>query len=578
MGDVLATQTLYFVCPEAIVADHPVLKGRTVVQIGMKKQSFLNVVFKRFVDYCNEKLASSSLSSSTIALADLEFVHATVLNGDDNAEGAALMKNDRITVRREQEDDRCATAKHAREQRDSERYYFEQFAGLVVQRPLLLPAAAQGPVDDMADVILNCQQGGSSLNGLVHCHSFMIRARCAWLWGLIEDARKLENGRQSVLTLPVDAEDHEHDCADNDDNDDDDGRIVDIKNYQPVKVEESPAAAHIESDEDDRAGVRDHATDHSVTHAPNKVWVNVPYSAEAVRILLEYCYTNRVFCLGLEAFSKACKKQSIFKKNTGPVPPITMRHNKWPNMGVSTVTMATALEATRLAHVAGFPRLALMCEVAASNHVTFDNVVEALIACETIETEYGSPLVHLRKIAMRILIQTDYDFDGGVGDFLKYALKEKGSLLVPTLLAGTNQLLEASHEDQKNKHSSQSPISVSARTATPRNKRDWKTSVYSNLEKFDRADALERARERKRRRKLKRGEEVAAVANDGWAVRFAQGLVENRLQKMWPKCGVRSASKIMAPYVPAKSAPKAAPKLQQQQARKPAAPRRRGGP
>jgi hypothetical protein len=512
-------------------------------------------------------------------LADLEFVHATVLNGDDNAEGAALMKNDRITVRREQEDDRCVTAKHARVQRDSERHYFEQLAGLVVQRPLLLPAAAQGTmVDDMADVILNCQQGGSSLNGLVHCHSFMIRARCAWLWGLIEDARKLENGRQSVLTLPVDAEDHDHDCADNAD-DDDDGRIVDITNYRPVKVEESSAAAHIESDEDDRAVVRDHATDHSVTHAPNKVWVNVPYSAEAVRILLEYCYTNRVFCLGLEAFSKACKKQSIFKKNTGPVPPITMRHNKWPNMGVSTVTMATALEATRLAHVAGFPRLALMCEVAASNHVTFDNVVEALIACETIENEYGSPLVHLRKIAMRILIQTDYDLDGGVGDFLKYALKEKGSLLVPTLLAGTNQLLEASHEDQKNKHSSQSPISVSARTATPRNKRDWKTSVYSNLEKFDRADALERARERKRRRKLKRGEEVATVANDGWAVRFAQGLVENRLQKMWQhtKCGVkfgiRGGSKTMAP------APKAAPKLQQQQhARKPAAPRRRGGP
>jgi hypothetical protein len=514
------TQTLYFVCPDAIMADHPVLKGRTVVQIGMRKQSFLNVVFKRFVEYCHETLSCS------IDLASLEFVHATVLNGDDNAEGAALMKNDRITVRREQELDRSVSAKNARDQRDSERAYFQQLAHLV----------RQAEADDTADVVLNCQ----GLNGLVNCHSFMIHTRCAWLWGLIEDARKLENGRQSVLTLPpADGDDCE-------DDDDDDGRIVDIKNYRPVKVEKS-SAAHIENDEDDR-GVREHATDRSVSQAPNKVWVNVPYSAEAVRVLLEYCYTNRVISLGLEAFSKACKKQSIFKKNTGPVPPFTLRHTKWPNMGVSKVSMDTALEATRLAHIAGFPRLALMCEVAASYHVTFDNVVEALTACETVETEYGSPLVHLRRIAMRLLIQTDYDLDGGVGNFLKHALKEKGALLVPTILAGTNQLLEANLEEQKNKHSSQSPISVSARTATPRNKRDWKASVYSNLEKFDRLDAHERSRERKRRRKLKRGEEVPA-ANDSWTVRFAQGLVESRLQKMWQhaKSGVRSAIKPIAP-------------------------------
>lgn len=494
-------QTLYFVCSEGIVADHPVLKGGTVVQIGMKKQSFLNVVFRRYFAFCKEKKSPLLLSTD-----DLEFVHTSILNGEDNAEGAALMKNDRIAVRREQEDDRCLSAKTARELRESERTYFAQMNSMM----------KTADFQDTGDIVLSCQ----GPKGLVSCHSFMIRNRCPWLWGLVEDARKQQSGRQSVITLPTEDD------------------ILDASAYRPVKVEESSsAAAHIESDDDeDMAGSSNESR-------PTKLWVHVPYSAEAVRLLLEYIYTNRVVPLGLEAFSKSCKKQCFFKKNDGPIPPFTLRHTKWPNSGTPTIMFQDTLDTVTLAHIAGFPRLALMSEIAASHLVTFDNVVDGLVACETVERLYGAPMVHLRKIAMRLVIQTDYDLDGGVGDFLRHAMREQGALLVPTLLAGTNELIEASKEEQRSKNCSQSPISVSARSLTPRGKRDWRSAVYCNIDKFDKADAQERSRERKKRRKTKHDD---STEDDSWTVRPTQSLTSNRLEKIWQHAkgrGIRQAAR-----------------------------------
>lgn len=445
-----------------------------------------------------------------LSASDLEFVHATILNGEDNAEGAALMKNDRIRVRREQEDDRCLSAKTARETRESERTYFAQLNRM----------KHTADFEATGDIVLSCQ----GPNGLVSCNSFMIRIRCPWLWELVEDAQKQQSGRQSVITLPTTTEED----------------ILDAQPYRPDKVEESSFAAHIETDDDEDM-------DEPNESRPTRLWVPVPYSARVVRILLEYIYTNRVVSLGLEAFSKACKKQSIYKKNDGPVPPYTLRHAKWPNNGHPTVEFLDALDAVTLAHAAGFPRLALMCEIAASCLVTFDNVIDALVACEAVAKTFGSPMVHLRKIAIRLVIQTDYDLDGGVGSFLKYAIKEKGALLVPTLLSGTNELIEASREEQRSKTNTQSPISVSSRSITPRGKRDWRSAVYSNIEKVDKADVQERARERKKRRKTKQLDDFSE--DDSWTVRSTQALAVNRMQKLWQHTkgrGVRPVTRRIA--------------------------------
>ena len=72
--------------------------------IGLDKSTKLSVVFNRFVDFCNEA------GNESIYATDFEVVHCQLLNGSDTAEASALMKNDKIFVRRVRTAEREAEA------------------------------------------------------------------------------------------------------------------------------------------------------------------------------------------------------------------------------------------------------------------------------------------------------------------------------------------------------------------------------------------------------------------------------------------------------------------------------------
>ncbi|EJK46191.1 hypothetical protein THAOC_35150, partial [Thalassiosira oceanica] len=138
--------------------------------------------------------------------------------------------------------------------------------------------------------------------------------------------------------------------------------------------------------------------------APNAVRVPLDHSPQAVKLLLEYCYTNRVQSLGHEAFVKSSRflnsrdVGTAAAKQSGPVSPF--RKHEWPEGGHPTVSLHLALAGIALAEEAHLPRLSLMCEVAASQLVNVKSVVDVLTACSLQQTKTGNRLPMLRKAAM----------------------------------------------------------------------------------------------------------------------------------------------------------------------------------
>ncbi|KAL7547850.1 hypothetical protein ACHAWF_011119 [Thalassiosira exigua] len=184
--------------------------------------------------------------------------------------------------------------------------------------------------------------------------------------------------------------------------------------------------------------------------SPNSAWVTLDHSPQAVKLLLEYCYTNRVQSLGQEAFVKSSKYPSarevgaLAAKQSGPVPPF--KRHEWPDLGHPTVSLHLALAGIALAEEAHLPRLSLMCEVAASQLVTTKNVVDALGACAVQRANTGNRLPLLRKAAMLDCVMAG----GSAGiDHLcanpnfKSGLDERRGLVVPSLLDGTVEVMPA---------------------------------------------------------------------------------------------------------------------------------------
>jgi len=161
------------------------------------------------------------------------------------------------------------------------------------------------------------------------------------------------------------------------------------------------------------------------------------HSPEAVKILLEYCYTNRVVSLGHDAFVRTCKTRPT--ETDGPVPPCDDVGPKgWPNLGFPTVLFSVALSAIRLAEEAGMHRLSLMCEISAAHLVSLINIVEVLAMSTLQKSTTGNDLPHLRRAAMEMILRRG---PGGVtklgrSGFFKRALEEQKSIVVPALLKG----------------------------------------------------------------------------------------------------------------------------------------------
>ena len=530
------TQLLYFHCTEALdhIPNHPILKPGQIVSVGLDKNTKLSAVFQRYVEFCN---ISTTGSANRVSVSDLEFVHMQVLSGNDTAEASALMKNDKITVRKIRTMEREAENETKRIQRDADKNYFSQLRHL-------MPDLGGGKT---ADVIFDCQgklvdESGRNqqvLSTTVRGHSVLITKRCPWLGAIISKAKRdAEREHPQVLsrsTTPDEEKQQEEEQSVEEDGDDDNNeerptkfqRVEsDVKEEQPAEADEaddrsidmvwnrdnnanesrrraaSAGATAIEDDEEEeeRSNKRRDQDDDMRPESPviakqqhqqhpnELLWVKLPnHAPEAVKLLLEYCYTNRVIPLGQDAFVQSCKTKP--HKNSGPVAPFQNHSSgsrRWPNNGLPTVSFSVALAGISLAEEAGLHRLSLQCEIAAARLVSSTNVVEALAMCTTQKQKTGNPLTKLQSAAMDVVLhggpRGKMDI-GRIPDFPN-ALNEKAALIVPALLNGT---MEAVSEYEKTR-------------AGKRNKLNAANKTPVTFDDLDRQDCYKRERERVKRR------------------------------------------------------------------------------
>ena len=378
------------VCEEALdfCPQHPILRPGIVVTIGLSKSTKLSAVFQRYVDFCNEATTSKE---EKISLCDLEFVHCQLLNGSDNAETSGLMKNDKIKVRKDRSAERVAEQERMRLQREADRNFFHQMRHL-------MPDMGGSKT---ADVILDCKgklfdESGRNqqvLSSIVKAHSVILKKRCPWLEGMIRTAEikaAMEGDVDEIRSVSKRNEDLDDEksilvcrvesdlkSGDEQEENDDDSAVLTFAPKEKHDTEEAGSgAAEIEiDDEDDDASDEDFraqpladdgrprspAVLTSTNHSPQVtkfLRITLDHSPEAVKLLLEYCYTNRVASLGQDAFVHACKTRPL--KHAGPVAPYpisTSGSRRWPKNGHPTVTFAVAVAGIVLADEAGLPRL-----------------------------------------------------------------------------------------------------------------------------------------------------------------------------------------------------------------------------
>ena len=467
-------KVLYFECDEnleELSPENPLLKRGVTVYIGLDKNTKLNNVFNRYCEFINSKAPSRNHFCTRVKSSDFEFVHCTILDPSHTVEASAMMKADRIKVRRERSKERSTKAEVIRLQRESDRKYFKDLRQLL---PNLSP--------ELCDVILDCQgkvvdERGYSQNVLattVRANSVLVSKRCKWLGLKIlharEDLRRQDeiaraeqkNDEQGKLagqhhgTYVAVGNESPSLCAKSIQSDDED----DVVPSFPLLANDygggnHPRAAEVEDDEDDddipakghRGG--GHSTSQSSSsNSSSLVRVSLDHTPEAVKLLLEYCYTNRVLSVGQEAFIKASRYEdpkdvgTLSAKESGPVTPY--RKHDWPNGGLPTLSLHVALAGIALAEESHMPRLSLMCEIAASQLVDHKNVIDVLSACQLQQQKTGNRLPLLRKAAMLDCVMAN----GSIGidklysnPMFKDNLEERCSLVIPSLLEGTVEVL-----------------------------------------------------------------------------------------------------------------------------------------
>ncbi len=543
--------------------DHPILRPGVTVSIGLDKTTKLKAVFKQYVDFCNSKAKSSSSDSPEINVSDLEFAFSEVLSETDTAETGALMKNDRIRVRKCKKSERRIEEERKRLQRDSDRAYFQEMRHL-------LPESCPTRV---ADVRLDCRgklvdnkgRNQRVLSTTVRAHSTMIRKRCPWLMAIIQNARHKaiqkfeedqERNRDTPETSPTRAaeiendEDGEH-CNASDqairENEERDIGRRDEEVSQAARIDMVDDSSDdgkvnviiVDDDEDDSNHVVSAARHqiHSSNDTDVLTVVLSDHSPEAVKILLEYCYTNRVVSLGHNAFVQACKTKP--NKHNGPVPPYPTTSSsiakRWPSNGSPTITFSVALAAIKLAEEAGLHRLSFMCEISAAQLVSKDNIVEALTMSSRQQIISGNDLPRLRKAAMEVLLRRGRKGVSEIGrtSCFKKALDEDRAIIVPSLLQGT---MEA--------------VTNLTKIST---KRDL---TELNFDDIDREDMYRRNRERKRSRRTREnnGEEntndddIGRKRTVDWAVeRSMSAMVDHDMEIVRRRTFGRSGMQVEKP-------------------------------
>lgn len=480
------------------------------MSIGLEKSTKLLAVFQRYVDFCND---SAKDLVGQVRLSDLEFAHCQLLNGSDTAETSALMKNDKIKVHKLRRSEREAEQDRKRMQRDADRNFFTQMKHL-------MPDLGGGKT---ADLIIDCQgklsdESGRNqqvLRSTVKAHSVILKKRCKWLEGKIitaamELAREMESHHQEETSQVEESRNvvrdvrssDEHD-VNNIEDDDDDSAIVSFAPNKKPDTEEAhniSVAAEIEDEDASYDGsqarlVQPVHRSSSPTvvptmripldeHKKQMLRIRLNHSPEAVKLFLEYIYSNRVACLGQDAFVQSCKTKP--QKHSGPIAPYPISSSgsrRWPKNGLPTVTFSVAIAGVLLASEAGMPRLSLMCEIAASQLLTSSNVIEALSLCTTHKADSGYDLSRLRKAAMACI------FAGGVrgvsdlgrSQSFKRGLTTRRAEVIPALFQGTLEAVSVHEKDE----------------VKLKDRYDFNQLTFEVL---DSEDKYRRARERKKRK------------------------------------------------------------------------------
>lgn len=443
----------------------------TTISIGLDKTTKLSAVFERFCVFVNTYKQEES--RICVEMKDLEFLHCSILDPSDTVETAALMKNDRIKVYRNQVKRRKSETIFMKEKRDSDRLYFQQMR-------TLLPDLNPSPLK--CDVIFHCkgkikdEQGYKQevLSTFVKGYSSILSRRCKWLSRQIMMARESDvNQDQRNNILPI---------YENSNNEvvvaipEIDGAFVpwrvnenqnNLNNPEPGNI-----ANPVEDDEDDHDYNRPYSSSGAISgdhrdnysndgirssspiisffgsHTSNALQVTLMHPPEAVKLLLEYCYTNRVVPLGYKAFKQSFKPiveytiRNDMREVSGPIAPFVK--SSWPNRGLPTISLSVALAGIQLAEEAKLPRLSLMCEVAAAQLVNPTSVLKALALCEEQKQKTGNNLLYLRKEIMR------YHILGhgrrGVNDLSSMpswikTLHEKSDVVVPSLMKGVKETI-----------------------------------------------------------------------------------------------------------------------------------------
>jgi len=459
---------LYFECAEdldELCPNNPVLKKGARVYIGLDKNTRLSLVFSQYCKFVNSKTTKKkgAVNINAVKLSDFEFMHVALLDATHTVEASAMMKNDRIKVYRERSKERSAKIEVLRLQRESDRKYFKDL------RQLLPNPSPDGMG---CDVVLDCRgklmdERGFSQNVLattVRANSVLIMKRCKWLGRRIVSARE-ENRRRAEMTVPLDEEKSDSNGEDLDDatrdgqkssqsEEDEEGIWEGEDNNVNDVGENSGSAAKVEDDKEEDPISHDKGlrltrkSESRQSTLSNSVWVSLEHSPQAVKLLLEYCYTNRVQSLGQDAFHRASKYSNardvgaLAAKQSGPVTPF--RKHEWPEGGMPTVSLHLALAGIALAEEAHVPRLSLMCEIAASRLVDSKNVIDILVACQMQQQRTGNRLPILRKAAMLDCIMVN----GSVGIDQLYTnpnfksnLEERRDLVIPSLFDGTVEVM-----------------------------------------------------------------------------------------------------------------------------------------
>jgi hypothetical protein len=196
---------------------------------------------------------------------------------------------------------------------------------------------------------------------------------------------------------------------------------------------------------------------------PDTLRVVLSHPPEAVKLLLEYCYTNRVIALGQLAFEKSYKPidkravDPLLVDYCGPVSPFPNPRgvrSPWPEdtLKKPTVSLSVALAGIQLAEEAKMPRLSLMCEIAASQLVTDSTALEALVLCEQQYKLTGNRLPHLRKAVMLQHVlgcgPKGVEKLSNMASFNK-TLREKYEDAVPSLMMGILETVKSFKGDKE---------------------------------------------------------------------------------------------------------------------------------